>query len=405
MSSSKINVEGKVVIVGAVRTPIGAMGGALASFQAEELATRSIKAVLEQSGVQPKHIEYTCFGWVMQDPRSPNVAKTAAELAGVPVTAPGTTFHENCASGAAAAHSLARRILLGEVEIGIAGGVESMSNVPRLLHQGRLKGQTYGDFTLVDGVMGALFDAHAGEKGELMGLLSERLAERYGVSREEQDDVAFRSHQNALRAWKEGMFAGYVVPVEIPQRKGEPIVVAQDEGPKDIARAELAKPKPYFKKDGGTITGMNSSTINDGAAALVLASPKKAAELGLKPLAALHSFQNVGVHRDYMGEGAFKVIPPLLDRAGLRLADVDFFEVNEAFAVVVGAAYKFLDGLGAERTNQWGSGISLGHPVGCTGARQIVDMVHQLHRRDAKIGVTSRCVGGGMGSAEVLVRM
>jgi acetyl-CoA C-acetyltransferase len=282
--------------------------------------------------------------------------------------------------------------------------VESMSNVPRFLYQGRVKGQPYGDFTLVDGVMGALFDAHAGAKGELMGLMSERLTEKYQVSREEQDDVAFRSHQNALKAWKDGMFADYVVPVDVPKGRGESQSFAKDEGPKDIARADFAKPKPYFKKEGGTITSLNSSSINDAAAALVLASPKKAKELGLKPLAVLHSYHNVGVHRELMGEGAFKVIPPLLAKGGIELAAVDFFELNEAFAVVVGAAFKFLEGLKIERVNQWGSGISLGHPVGCTAARQLVDMVHQLVRRDAKIGVTTRCVGGGMGSGELLVR-
>ncbi len=403
--SSKIKTEGKVVICAGVRTPIGAMGGALASLQAEQLAHKCLSGVLAAGGVDPKHIEYTCMGWVMQDPRSPNVAKTAAELAGVPETSPGTTFHENCASGGAAVHSLARRILLGEVNIGIAAGVESPSNVPRYLYQGRVKPRIYGDYTLVDGVMGALFDPHAGDKGELMGLLSERLSERYGVSREAQDEVAFRSHQNALKTWADGLFADYVQPVEVPQRRGDPIVVERDEGPKDVSLEKLAKARPYFKKDGGTITSANSSTINDGAAALVLASPEKAAELGLKPLATLQAYHNVGVHRNYMGEGAFKVIPPLLDRAGITLSDVDYLELNEAFAVVVGAAYKFLDGLDASRTNQWGSGISLGHPVGCTGVRQIVDMVHQLHRRDAKVGVTSRCVGGGMGSGELIVRM
>jgi len=404
MTSKTPDVEGKVVIVGAARTPIGAMGGGLASLQAEPLAQHATAAVLQQTGVDPKAIQYTCFGWVMQDPRSPNLAKTVAELCGVPPTSPGTTFHENCASGAASIHSLARRILLGEVDIGIAGGVESMSNVPRYLHQGRNQGQTYGDFKLVDGVMGSLFDVHAGDKGELMGLLSERLTERYGVSREEQDDIAHRSHQNALQAWSDGSFDDYVVPVEIPQRRGDPIVVAKDEGPKDIPRETFAKPKPYFKKDGGTITSMNSSSINDAGAAVILASAKKAAELGLAPLAALHSFHNIGVQREYMGEGAFKVIPPLLDKAGVALGDVDYFEINEAFAVVLGSAFKFLDGLKVERTNPWGSGISLGHPVGCTGARQIVDMVHQLRKRDARLGVTSRCVGGGIGSGEVLVR-
>jgi acetyl-CoA C-acetyltransferase len=404
MSSKTIDTTGKVVILGAVRTPIGAMGGTLAPLQAEPIAVQTIKALLAKTKLDPKLVEYTCMGWVMQDPRSPNLAKTAAELAGVPSEVPGTTFHENCASGGAAIHSLARRIMLGEVEIGVAGGVESMSNVPRYLHQGRNKGQTYGDYTLVDGVMGALFDAHAGDKGELMGLMTERLADIYKVSREEQDDVAFRSHANALKAWSDGAFADYVVPVEVPKGR-ETLAFTKDEGPKEIAREAFAKPKPYFKKEGGTITSMNSSSINDGSAAVVLASAKKAKELGLAPLAALHGFHNVGVHRELMGEGAFKVIPPLLQKVGLAVADVDYFELNEAFAVVLGAAFKFVEGLAIDKTNQWGSGISLGHPVGCTGARQVVDMVHQLRRRNGQVGVTTRCVGGGMGSGEVIVRL
>lgn len=405
MAGKKIDVEGKVLICGAARTVIGAMGGGLAPLGAEQLAVLGLKAVLGASGLDPKLVQYTCLGWVMQDARSPNIAKTAAELAGVPPEVPGTTFHENCASSGAAVHSLARRILLGEVELGLAGGVESMSNVPRYLYTGRNKGQTYGDMTLVDGVMGALFDAHAGDgKGELMGLLSERLAERYGVSREEQDDVAYRSHANAVAAWKEGAFADYVVPVVVPKGR-ETVTIAKDEGPRELARADFTKAKPYFKKDGGTITSLNSSSVNDAAAALVLASPKKAKELGLKPLAALHAFHNVGVHRDFMGEGAFKVVPPLLAKVGLSLGDIDFFELNEAFAVVLGAAFKYLEGLDAGRTNAWGSGISLGHPVGCTAARQMVDMVHQLGRRGASVGVTTRCVGGGMGSGEVIVRL
>ncbi len=393
---------GTVVVLSAVRTPIGAIGGGLASLQARELATLAIAKAIEVAGISPEQVEYTCMGWVMQDPRSPNLAKVAAEFAGVPCTRPGTTFHENCASGGAAVHSLARRILLGEVEVGVAGGVESMSNVPRYLYSGRLKGQLYGDMTLVDGIMGALMDTNVGPKGELMGLLTERLVEKYGVTRQEQDEVAFRSHHNALAAWEGGFFADYVFPVSIPQRKGEPLVVARDEGPKPITLEQLANQKPYFKPEGGTITAMNSSSINDGAAALVLASEEAAERLGRTPLARLVAWHNVGVPREYMGEGAFKVIPGLLRKAGLTMEQVSFFEINEAFAAVVAAAFHDLPGLNVERVNQWGSGISLGHPVGCTGARQIVDMVHQLRRRGGRLGVTSRCVGGGMGSGEVI---
>jgi len=394
----------RVVIVGAVRTPIGTIGGGLSSLQAESLATHAIEALLAATGVDPAAVEYTCMGWVMQDPRSPNLAKNAADLAGVPSDTPATTFQENCASGGAAIHSLVRRILLDEVGLGIAGGVESMSNVPRYLFSGRVKNQLYGDMTLVDGLFGALTDAHVGG-GELMGLLTERLVEKYGLSREEQDEVALRSHQAAMAAWDEGVFADYVVPVEVPRRRGEPLVVVRDEGPRPVTMDQLAAAKPYFKPDGGTITPANASTLNDAAAALLLASEERAAELGLEPLAELVAYHNIGIQRELMGEGAFKVIPPLLERAAVELPEVDFFEINEAFAAVLAAAFHFLPELQVERTNQWGSGISLGHPVGCTAARQVVDMVHQLRRRLATLGVTSRCVGGGMGSGEVLRRL
>ncbi len=395
----------KVVIVGAVRTPIGAIGGGLAPVLPRPMATHIIKALLEQTGLDPKLVEYTCMGWVMQDPRSPNLAKSAAEFAGVPHTSPGTTFHENCASGGAAIHSIARRLILGEIGVGIAGGVESMSNVARYLYAGRLKGQLYGDMKLVDGLFGALTDVNVGKKGELMGLLTERLAEKYEVTRQEQDEIAVRSHQNALKAWEDGMFADYVVPVEIPQRRGEPVVIARDEGPKPITLEKLNKARPYFKPDGGTITSANASTLNDGAAALLLTTEERAGELGLEPLAELRGYHNVGVRRELMGEGAFKVIPPLLQKVAMEVGEVDFFEINEAFAAVLGGAFHDIEGLEVEKTNQWGSGISLGHPVGCTGARQVVDMVHQLRRRDKQVGLTSRCVGGGIGSGEVLIRM
>ena len=395
----------KVVIVGAVRTPIGSLGGGLASLQARELATHAIKALLDATKVDPSLVQYTCMGWVMQDPRSPNIAKTAAEFAGVPPTSPGTTFHENCASGGAAIHSLARRLMLGEVSLGVAGGVESMSNVPRYLFSGRFKGQVFGDLSLVDGLFGALTDTNVGKKGELMGLLTERLVERYTVTRQEQDEIAFRSHHNALSAWTNGYFDDYVVPVSIPHRKGEPLLVAKDEGPKPVTMEALGAAKPYFKPEGGTITSLNASSLNDAAAAVMPTTEDRAKELGLVPLAELRAFHNVGVEREYMGEGAFKVIPPLLEKIRIGVGDVDLFEINEAFAAVVAGAYHFIEGLAVDKTNLWGSGISLGHPVGCTGARQIVDMVHQLRKRDKSVGVTTRCVGGGIGSGEVLIRM
>ena len=392
----------KVVIAGAVRTPIGAVGGALSTVQAEDLAVTVLKALFSSSGLDPSLVEYTCMGWVMQDPRSPNIAKTAAERAGVPCTSPGTTFHENCASGGAAIHSIARRIKLGEISIGVAGGVESLSNVPRYLFSGRTKGQLYGDMTLVDGLFGALTDTNVGDHGELMGLLSERLVERYELTREEQDEIAYRSHHNAIDAWENGAFDEYVVPVEVPQKRGEPKIVDRDEGPRRVTMDELAAARPYFKRDGGTITAFNASSVNDGAAAVLLVNEQKASELALEPLAEIRGFHNIGVAREYMGEGAFKVIPPLLEQSGLDIGEIDLFEINEAFAAVLASAFHFLPELQRDRTNLWGSGISLGHPVGCTGARQVVDMTHQLRWRDKKRGLTSRCVGGGMGSGEIL---
>ncbi len=394
----------RVVIVAAVRTPIGAIGGGLAPLQAEDLATAAIRGVLDQAGIDPAQVEYTAMGWVMQDPRSPNIARNAAQRAGIPHTVPATTMHENCASGAAAIHSIARRLVLGEIGLGVAGGVESMSNVPRYLFTGRTRRQLYGDMTLVDGLFGALTDTHVGG-GELMGLLTERLVERYGLSREEQDEIAYRSHHNALAAWEGGYFDGYVIPVEVPRRRGGPAVIERDEGPRPLTREELAAAPPYFKPEGGTVTTLNASSVNDAAAAVLLTTEARARELGLQPLAELRAYQEVGVEREYMGEGAFKVIPPLLERAGLGIEEVDLFELNEAFAAVLAAAFRFLPGLPRERTNLWGSGIALGHPVGCTGARQVADMVHQLHRRGGTIGVTTRCVGGGIGSGEVLVRI
>ncbi len=395
-------MDRKVVIAGAVRTPIGAVGGALAPLQAVDLGERAAKAVLDQAGLDPVHVEYTTMGWVAQDPRSTNIAKIIAERAGVPETSPGTTLHENCASGGAALHDIARRIMLGEIDLGIAGGTESMSNVPRYLFQGRISNQLYGDMKLEDGLMGALLERELPGGPELMGLMTERIVERYALTREDLDRVAHDSHKNAHAAWESGAFEGYVVPVEIPRRRKEPIVVTRDEGPRDLPMEYFSNARPYFKRDGGTITSQNSSSINDAAAALILTTPEKAKALGLEVLAELASFRNVGVERAYMGEGAFEVISPLLDKAGLSVGDVDLFEINEAFAAVVAAAFVRIPELERARVNQWGSGISLGHPVGCTGARQVVDMVWQLRRRGATFGVTTRCVGGGIGSGELI---
>ncbi|ORC93727.1 uncharacterized protein TM35_000016040 [Trypanosoma theileri] len=390
----------KVVICGGSRSPIGAIAGELSSLLAFPLLSQIAVAALSHAKCDPKHVEYVTTGWVMQDPRSPNIARSLCDAIGAPTTTAGTTVHENCASGAAAIHDVARRIALGEITVGVASGVESMSNVPRYLFTGRTKREMYGDLILIDGLMSALTDYNVGKKGELMGLLTERLVEKYNVSRELQDEIAFRSHANAVIAWEKGMF-DYVTPVEVKTREGVHMVI-KDAGPKVHDMDFFKKQKPYFKPNGGTITSANSSSMNDAAAAIVLASEKAAKELGLPILAELRAYGNIGVPAEFMGEGAFKILPKIMNRAGIKLDDIDYFEINEAFAAVVGAAIKEYPELKIDRVNQWGSGISLGHPVGCTGVRQVVDMVYQLRKRGETIGVTTRCVGKGMGSGEVI---
>lgn len=392
----------KIVICSAARTPIGAIGGALADQLPRQMAINIFKTAIAQAKVDPKFVDYATVGWVAQDPRSPNIAKTAVEFAGAPITTGGTTVHENCASGGAAIHDIARRIICGEIQLGVAAGVESMSNVPRYLFSGRMKGQQYGDMTLVDGLMGALTDTTVGKKGELMGLLTERINDKYKISREQQDEIAFNSHANAVKAWESGHY-DYVTPVEIQTKKGT-TVFAKDEGPKKLDMAYFQKQKAYFKPEGGSITSANSSSLNDAAAAVVIASESRAKELGLPILAELRAFGNIGVPKELMGEGAFKIVPRLLERSAMKIEDFDFFEMNEAFAAVVAAAFVDVPGLNPAKVNQWGSGISLGHPVGATGVRQVVDMVHHLGKRQKSVGMTTRCVGGGMGSGEVVVR-
>lgn len=393
----------RIVICGAARTPIGSIGGGLSTVSARELIVTAGKAALASAKCDPTHVEYTTCGQGMQDMRNMNIAKVTCELIGAPITSPGTTVQENCASGGAAVHDIARRILCGEIELGVAGGVESMSSIPRLLFAGRTKSQLYGDMSLVDGLQGALSDPTIGKHGTVMGLLTEALVEKYGVPRELQDDIAYASHKNATETWEKGMF-DYVTPINVTDKK-KTITVSRDEGPKVLQRDYFTAQKPFFKRDGsGTITVANASSVNDAAAAVVIASEKRAKELGIPILAELKGFGNIGVPKEYMGEGAFKVIPKIMDRAGIKLGDVDYIEINEAFAAVVGAATKEFPELDLTKVNQWGSGVSLGHPVGCTGVRQIVDMCYQLKKRNAHLGMTSRCVGGGIGSGEVIAR-
>ncbi len=388
-----------VVIVAGTRTPIGDFGGSLRPLTAGKLAVVVIKEVLKRSGVNPAEIDDVILGCCAQTSDEPNVGRTAALMAGLPDSVTGMTIQRQCASGLQAIICGYQQIVTGDSEIVLAGGTESMSNVPYVLKGARWGMRLqHGEFT--DALWETLTDPiHK----ILMGETAERLADKYGISREEQDLVAYRSHKNAVNAIEKGYFAREIVPVPVPQRKGEPILVDRDEHPRpDISLEKLAKLRPAFRKN-GTVTAGNASGLNDAAAAVLLMSLEKAQQLGLKPLARIVSFARAGVEPDLMGYGPVPAIKKALQRAGLTLADMDLIELNEAFAAQYLACEKLLD-LNRDIVNVNGSGISLGHPVGCTGTRIVVTLMHEMERRNARYGLASLCVGGGMGVAMIIER-
>jgi len=400
----------KVVICHAVRTPIGRIGGGLSSFTAPRLLEQVVKFCVETSKVDPKQIEFIGCGWVNQDPRGAAMAETAARKAGCPDSVPGTLVHEQCSSGAVAVHNIARQIRLGEISLALGCGVECMSNIPRHLYTGRLSGVTYGPMELRDGLMDGLTDFEFRPGGVLVGALTDEfLCAKYKVTREFQDEVAYRSHHNACDAWDQGFYDNtYIMSIDATKKGAKKqTIVNKDEGCRRVTREELAKAKPYFIPKGGSVTAANASQVSDGAACVLLASEEKAKELGLPILAELIAWDRTGCPRELFGEGAFKPLPRVLAKAGKKMADVDYFEMNEAFAAVVGAALNDPEMPGKipfDKVNRWGSGVALGHPVGCTGVRQMVDMVHQLRKRNAWLGYTGRCAGGGKGTGELLLR-
>ncbi len=324
------------------------------------------------------------------------MGRQAALHAGCPITVPGVTIHRNCASGMQAVIYAAQQIMLGDMDIAVGGGAEVMSRVPYMLYDARW-GKRLQHGTMVDGVWEGLTDPWC---GLIMGMTAENLAEKYDISREEQDEVALRSHNNAERATREGKFTEEILPVEIPQRKGDPLVFDKDEHFREgLTAADLAKLKPGFKKD-GTVTAGNASGINDAAAALVLMSADKAKELGIQPIAKLRGYGLAGVEPELMGYGPVPATRQALERTGLKLEDLELIELNEAFAAQYLSCEKLL-GLNREITNVNGSGIGLGHPVGCTGARIIVSLLHEMKRRGNSLGLATLCVGGGMGQASI----
>lgn len=381
-----------VVITSAVRTPVGIFGGAFKDLLPTDLIVPVLKEAAERSGLQSGDVNEVILGHCIQRTDEPNTARTAALLAGFDDTTTGFTVQRQCASGMQAIISAALQIASGMSDIVIAGGVEAMSSSPYVLKQHRWGARMqHGQVT--DTVWEILEDPihHI-----MMGETAENLAESHSITREEQDEVALLSHKRALHAIENGYFDSQIVPITVKTRKGE-VTVAKDENPRaDLSAEKLSSLKPVFRK-GGTVTAGNSSSLNDGGAALVLMPEELALERGLKPLAKIAGFSVAGVDPKVMGRGPVPAVKNGLASVNWSLEEADLIEVNEAFAAQYLAVEREL-GLNREKVNVNGSGISLGHPIGCTGARLVVSLVHELKRRGGHKGIASLCVGGGMGA-------
>jgi acetyl-CoA C-acetyltransferase len=386
-----------VVIVAGVRTPIGDFGGALKGLMANQLASLVIDEVIKRAGVSKVDIDEVLLGNCLQRSDEPNIARCAALRAGLPITTTGVTIQRQCSSGMEAIVSGYRQIAMGDADVIIAGGTESMSNAVYALKNARW-GQRITHSQMTDTLWELLTDP---DQNILMGETAERLVDKYDISREEQDEIALRSHRLAINAIDEGRFAQEIVSVPIPSRKGEKLVVSQDEHPRrELTMNDLAKLKPAFR-DKGTVTAGNASGLNDGASALVLMSESKANSLGIKPLARIVGSAKAGVEPDLMGYGPVPAVKKLLKKTGLNLSDIGLIELNEAFAAQYLACEKLLE-LNRNIVNVNGSGVGLGHPVGSTGARLVVTLLHEMIRRDVKKGLATLCVGGGMGKAIII---
>ncbi len=396
-----------VVIVDAIRTPVGALGGSLAAVRPDDMAALVIKEIVQRSNLDPALIEEVFFGCANQageDNR--NVARMAALLAGLPVEVGGVTVNRLCASGLNAINMAARAIKAGEGDVYIAGGVESMSRAPYSLPKAE-SSYAFGNLTAWDTALGWRYPNPRMKEmygTESMGETAENIArERPHITREKQDAFALRSHQRAIAAIDSGRFREEIIPVRIPQKKGEPLVVDTDERPRrDTSMESLAKLKPAFAKEGGTVTAGNSSGLNDGAAALLLMSTERAQSLGLKPLVRVVASASAGVPPRVMGLGPVPAVRKALQRAGLQIKDIGLVELNEAFAVQSLAVMEDLD-LDPEIVNVNGGAIAIGHPLGCSGARLMTTLVHEMRlRRNIRYGLATLCVGVGQGEATVV---
>jgi acetyl-CoA C-acetyltransferase len=386
------------VIVSAVRTPVGSFGGQFKDVSAVELGAHAVRAALERVGVSGEAVDEVVLGCVLTAGLGQNPARQVAIAAGIPQEVPATTINMVCGSGLKAVAIASQMIRAGDVEIVVAGGMENMTRAPYLLPSGRF-GARMGDAQLIDsmvhdGLWDAFNDIH-------MGITAENLADQYGVSREEQDEFAAGSQQKAERAIADGVFSDEIVAIEVPVKGGSRLVDS-DEAPRAGTTAEtLAKLRAAFRREDGTVTAGNASGTNDGAAAIVVMSASKANELGLRPFGTVESYASVGVEPKIMGIGPVPAVRKALARAGLELGDIDLFELNEAFAAQSLAVLRELE-IEPERINTNGGAIALGHPIGASGGRILVTLLHEMRRRNSARGVAALCVGGGQGQAAII---
>ncbi|NPA46612.1 MAG: thiolase family protein [Chlorobi bacterium] len=385
-----------IVIVSYARTPLGSFLGSLSGINAARLGAVAIKGALDKIGLDPAEVDEVFMGNVLQANVGQAPARQASIYAGIPDTVPATTVNKVCASGMKAVMLAANNIKAGDAELMVAGGMENMSLAPHYLHA--RKAVKLGDVKAVDGlVYDGLTDAYAKQH---MGVFADLCAKEYGISREEQDAYAVESYQRAAKAWAEGRLKDEVVPVEIPQRKGDPVIFDEDEEYKNVKFDKIPKLRPVFTPD-GTVTAANASTINDGGAALVITTRAKAEALGLKPLARILSYADAAQDPKWFTTAPAKAVPKALEKAGLTVDDIDFFEVNEAFSVVVLVNEKLMN-LPHDRTNVHGGAVSLGHPLGVSGARIIMALVNILHQYGGRYGAAGICNGGGGASAMII---
>ncbi|MAX58590.1 MAG: acetyl-CoA C-acyltransferase [Chloroflexi bacterium] len=391
----------EVVIVSGARTPIGRFGGAFKDVSASELGSLVIKSALDQANIRPDQVDEVVLGNALQTAEAGYAARLASLGAAIPDEVPTIAINRQCSSGLEAINMAALMVKTGEVDIVIAGGIENMSQSPYLIgYKARFDGLGMGDGALTDSLtkgLGCPVNYYH------MGVTAENVAERFGVSREDQDELAAISHQRAVAAIKDGRFDHQISSVTVPQRRGDPIIVSRDEGPREDSTVErLAQLTPVFKKD-GTVTAGNASSINDGAAAVVIMSAEKAAELGVKPRMRWHTRAVSGVEPAIMGIGPVPAVRKALGKAGMSIDDIGLIELNEAFASQALYCMRELD-MNLEKTNVNGSGISLGHPVGATGAIMTVKLMEEMELRGDELGLVTMCVGGGQGVATIFQR-